>query len=54
MPEDECDADGVTEEIADGTLEDVAGGLPGTLGQGVLINEPAGTLEFGPNPLPAP
>ena len=27
--------------------------LPGELNQGVLINEPQGYLEFGPNPLPA-
>jgi hypothetical protein len=27
--------------------------LPGVLGQGVLINEPAGVLQFGANPLPA-
>jgi PE family len=27
--------------------------LPGELNQGVLINEPQGFLEFGPNPLPA-
>ncbi len=27
--------------------------LPGALNNGVLINEPAGVLEFGPNPLPA-
>ncbi|OBI46354.1 hypothetical protein A5706_29555 [Mycobacterium sp. E796] len=31
--------------------------LPGNLGQGVLVNDPmfapGGTLEFGPNPLPA-
>jgi hypothetical protein len=27
--------------------------LPGVLGQGVLINEPAGYFQFGPNPLPA-
>jgi hypothetical protein len=27
--------------------------LPGDLNQGVLINEPGGYLEFGPNPLPA-
>jgi PE family len=28
--------------------------LPGTLNQGVLINEPAGTLTFGPNPITTP
>ncbi|MEE6179720.1 hypothetical protein [Mycobacterium sp. 050134] len=27
--------------------------LPGNLGQGFPINEPAGQLQFGPNPLPA-
>jgi hypothetical protein len=27
--------------------------LPGAFGQGVLIDEPAGTVQFGPNPLPA-
>src|SRR6202012_3018119 len=27
--------------------------LPGALNNGVLINEPTGVLEFGPNPLPA-
>lgn len=27
-------------------------GLPGNLNQGVLINEPQGYLQFGPNPLP--
>jgi hypothetical protein len=27
--------------------------LPGTFGQGVLIDEPAGVMEFGTNPLPA-
>ncbi|WP_231999066.1 PecA family PE domain-processing aspartic protease [Mycobacterium sp. 1081908.1] len=27
--------------------------LPGAFGQGVLIDEPAGVMEFGPNPLPA-
>ena len=27
--------------------------LPGALNQGVLINEPQGYVEFGPNPLPA-
>ena len=27
--------------------------LPGDLNQGVLFNEPAGYLQFGPNPLPA-
>ncbi|ORW66183.1 hypothetical protein AWC23_23315, partial [Mycobacterium saskatchewanense] len=27
--------------------------LPGGLGQGFLMNEPAGQLQFGPNPLPA-
>ena len=27
--------------------------LPGTLGQGVLINAPGGTLQFGANPLPS-
>ena len=27
--------------------------LPGRLNEGVLINAPAGYLEFGPNPLPA-
>jgi hypothetical protein len=26
--------------------------LPGTYGQGVLLDEPAGIMEFGPNPLP--
>lgn len=26
--------------------------LPGALGQGFLMNEPAGQLQFGPNPLP--
>ncbi|OBH02313.1 MULTISPECIES: PecA family PE domain-processing aspartic protease [unclassified Mycobacterium] len=26
--------------------------LPGVLGQGVLLNEPAGVLQFGANPLP--
>ncbi len=28
-------------------------GLPGNLSQGVLINQPQGYLQFGPNPLPA-
>ncbi len=28
-------------------------GLPGSLSTGVLINEPRGYLQFGPNPLPA-
>jgi hypothetical protein len=28
-------------------------GLPGNLSQGVLLNEPQGYLQFGPNPLPA-
>jgi hypothetical protein len=28
-------------------------GLPGNLSQGVLLNEPEGYLQFGPNPLPA-
>ena len=27
-------------------------GLPGNLNQGVLINEPQGYLQFGPNPIP--
>ena len=27
-------------------------GLPGNLSQGVLLNEPQGYLQFGPNPLP--
>ncbi|MDT5147147.1 MAG: hypothetical protein QOC58_1792, partial [Mycobacterium sp.] len=27
--------------------------LPGAFGQGLLIDEPAGTMQFGPNPLPA-
>jgi hypothetical protein len=27
--------------------------LPGTLDQGVLINQPQNQLEFGPNPLPS-
>jgi hypothetical protein len=27
-------------------------GLPGNLNQGVLVNEPKGYLQFGPNPLP--
>jgi hypothetical protein len=27
--------------------------LPGAFGQGLLINEPAGTVNFGPNPLPS-
>jgi len=27
--------------------------LPGSLNEGVLIDEPQGLLEFGPNPLPA-
>ena len=26
--------------------------LPGVLAEGVLVNEPAGVLQFGPNPLP--
>jgi hypothetical protein len=30
----------------------VVGALPGDLSDGVLVNEPAGYLEFGPNPLP--
>uniref|UniRef100_UPI001E3CBE84 PecA family PE domain-processing aspartic protease n=1 Tax=Mycobacterium sp. Marseille-P9652 TaxID=2654950 RepID=UPI001E3CBE84 len=29
----------------------VTAALPGTLSQGELINEPAGVVEFGPNPL---
>ena len=31
----------------------VTAALPGTLNEGVLINEAQGVLEFGPNPLPA-
>ena len=31
----------------------VISALPGDLSQGVLIDEPEGILEFGPNPLPA-
>jgi hypothetical protein len=31
----------------------VIGALPGDLSDGVLIDEPDGVLEFGPNPLPA-
>jgi hypothetical protein len=27
--------------------------LPGTLDQGVLVNQPQSAVEFGPNPLPA-
>jgi hypothetical protein len=27
--------------------------LPGSFGQGVLIDEPAGVMEFGANPLPS-
>lgn len=27
--------------------------LPGTLGQGLLLNEPGGVMEFGTNPLPS-
>lgn len=35
-----------------GTHGSVVTALPGPLSQGVLINEPQGYLQFGPNPLP--
>jgi hypothetical protein len=42
---------GVAEGSGPGTLVSTA--LRGDLNEGVLINEPQGYLQFGPNPLPA-
>lgn len=38
---------------AGGPAPSPLGALPGTLSQGVLFDEPAGELVFGPNPLPS-
>jgi hypothetical protein len=60
LPQSQWAADGVNAVMGVGTGEadaqDLASpvlALPGSLSQGFLIDEPAGVLEFGANPLPA-